>query len=315
MNANLMVILLYTSYAFAALSVTSTILVLIGCLYLYKTADDSMKYVLKIIFFVAISDMIYAISKLMGTHDSETSLCLTQSLLNQTGSFASVLWNVVISASMHHCIRRNITIDKLNPYFAIYCCLPILLLVVISLCLPFSTQSHGPSGEQSHCWFRGDELWDFIWRKSMFYVPLFITITYMFAVSIYVHCKVWKIINAHHNDNESVRSIKLLFGYPIILIICFGPATIRRIYDWITHPHSNTPLSLIISHALFGALLGFFHAVLFAWSIWKTNKITSQQHESNTNEQQPLSVNESNDSGKYTLMVTKRVCRDILILS
>lgn len=90
----------------------------------------------------------------------------------------------------------------------------------------------------------------------------------------------------HLNQNESVvkKLLSRLQMYPIILLICFGPSFLHRIY-YIIENKENFWINIIAGSL--GALYGFVNAIVYGLTskVKKTigsaiNKLFSPNHES-----------------------------------
>ena len=71
------------------------------------------------------------------------------------------------------------------------------------------------------------------WRW-LFYVPLWVCFLY----SLFVYCRIWRYM-------KSNKDLFIALGlFPVIMIICYIPTEVHRIYDWINEKPSQ---SLIVS--------------------------------------------------------------------
>eukprot|EP01084_Bolivina_argentea_P179739 310562_1 len=253
----------------AVFSVISSLWTILACSYSLKHIPQPkhvLKFVFKTVLCVAVSDLFYLISKLMGSNQSGHWLCQLQSVINQIGSLGSVLSTLTISITIHFCLIRSVPMNDLNldAYFSKYLII-LVSLVFISTILPFATNSHNSTGEYCNCWLKDDySFWDHFWKVFTFHIPLWVSIVYMLFVY-------YKIYNMWTNIKSNNMRVKMLFAYPMILTMCFTPATIRRMYEMISG--NVAPFWLITCHILCAVLLGILDGVIFTWSIWKSKEI------------------------------------------
>ena len=176
-------------------------------------------------------------------------------------SLASVLWSSVIALSMYiTVVRNNPSVEQYQRYFHVYCwCLPLIIMP-----LPFSTDNYGPA--QGWCWISADKgsLWlGTLWRLLAFYGPLWVIIPF----NIYSYAKVIQIIKFSSivslNEDVEMRDtlIRRLRFYPAILILCYTPVTIKRIYDFIDPEEDNFTLSIIAATMM--CLNGLCNALIY----------------------------------------------------
>merc|ERR1712113_577718 len=107
---------------------------------------------------------------------------------------------------------------------------------------------YGQSG--GHCWIIGESDAHMAMRMCMFYVPLWLSIIYI----IVVYC----ILRKHHGQhNGTWQRMKYL---PMMLIICYLFASIRRIWEFF---FDESLCSLQALQAIFSTLPGFFDGIIF----------------------------------------------------
>ena len=68
-------------------------------------------------------------------------------------------------------------------------------------------------------------------------------------------------------DNSSKSStLQRMKYYPMILMICYLPATIRRFSELFTNDTVTSPFWLAALQVFFAALIGFGNAMIYGWS-------------------------------------------------
>lgn len=258
-------------------------------------------FAFKLILMIGISDLILAISNLMGAPD-HGSLCYIQAILQEIGDISGILWVCTVSWTINKLttLTKLPTKQELNTLYKRMHIIIFIITIIFAL-LPLTTSSYGPSG--GWCWITQNEPVDTMWRYLLFYIPLWIAIVYM----IIIYCKVYKRLKeipSQSNDNSgdsfdeeetqkmtqndnndtinidnetqniaggSSKSVISVGGnnessqevlesklkrkqnntlqrmkfYPMILIICYFFATIRRILDWATEDQTSYVLAVL----------------------------------------------------------------------
>eukprot|EP01084_Bolivina_argentea_P240977 404663_1 len=253
-------------YVCGGLSITLCVITLLYIL--WKCQNESNTYTRYTIFYICVllSDLIYAISKTMGTPTTGNNVvCITQAVLNQFGSVASVLWVLVISYVLHNAVNNSsflVSSRQILRYMYV-----VWFSAFVFTVLPFTTNSYGRAGGQ-HCWIKGEaeellqEVMNIFWRYSLFYVQLWVTIMY----SLYTYYKMYTYYKRANSQittltsNNNTRNIFQQIGFfPFILILCFTAPTIRRV--WETLIPMEVPFWLKVIHAVTTALLGTFDSI------------------------------------------------------
>ena len=179
-------------------------------------------------------------------------------------ALSSVLWTSTIAWALYiTVVRSREDIERLKVYFHLFCWgIPLLIAP-----LPFITDSYGPA--QGWCWIAAskDNIWlGTMWRLLAFYGPLWLVIPF----NIYSYARVIRairvqascaLIEAAHVRDTLIRRLRF---YPLVLIICYAPVTIKRIYDFIDPEEGNLSLGLI--SACMMCLNGLFNAIVYGFT-------------------------------------------------
>lgn len=130
--------------------------------------------------------------------------------------------------------------------------------------LPFATHSYGPA--QGWCWVSAtqDQLWlGTVWRLLVFYVQLWVVICF----NMYSYARIIKAIRVHSSsgliDVIEIRDnlIRRLKFYPLVLVFCYTPVTVKRVYDFIDPEEANLALALASASTM--CLNGFLNALVY----------------------------------------------------
>jgi hypothetical protein len=153
---------------------------------------------------------------------------------------ASVLWTTVIAFTLYRLIIEQKTSTHLIYRFHAFA---FGLPAVFSL-LPFTTGSYGNVG--AWCWITTDAdatgYFDpgTVWRPSLFYMPLWITIAYNSVVYVMVTNSLQRVANtqSQHQRPKYLKMVRRLRMYPLILVFCWAGATINRLQNTVD-PHNS----------------------------------------------------------------------------
>jgi hypothetical protein len=219
------------------------------------------------LFCLALSDFIHSISSFVKTRDFASGIidssCIAQGILMNFGEISSISWTSVIAMSIY---LGTIISDfsKVKKYlFYIYVYTTSLLLTF----LPLITQSYGYAG--AWCWLNTKDLEDtnaWIWSLCIYIFHWSNIIFSIFAVfkSIrYFKIRAFEVVEDNQEQSNFLKNFCIVLKFfPIILIICWVPATINRIYLFATGIE-NTFLYTI--HAFFTSMLGFLNALVYSY--------------------------------------------------
>lgn len=245
-----------------SLSLTGSVFILS----MYALFPDLRGFAFKLVFCMTIADAGKAICKLQVAFLLPTygAFCYIAAVADTFCALSSVLWTSTIAWSLYiTVVRGREDIESLKGYFHLYSWgIPLLITP-----LPFITDSYGPA--QGWCWIAASKnsIWlGTMWRLIAFYGPLWLVIPF----NIYSYARVIRAIRMHANSalSESVyirdTLIRRLRFYPLVLIICYAPVTVKRIYDFIDPEESNIYLGL--ASACMMCLNGLLNAVVYGFT-------------------------------------------------
>lgn len=208
---------------------------------------------------MSISDIIRAVGFELSPNNDIT--CKVQGILTNFGGLSSIIWSSIIAYSMYAVIvLENINIRKYRFYFVIAAYLVPMILTL----LPLSTNSVGPA--EGWCWFKNDE-YEYIWRIGSFYALLIIAISF----NCFCYYKVIKDVNddldmlkeSSHEVSTKSSFLKRLNYYPVVLIICYLPVLVKRLYELST---DSSIYWLTLLSAITTSTIGFFNAIVYGFT-------------------------------------------------
>merc|ERR550534_1274949 len=118
--------------------------------------------------------------------------------------------------------------------------------------VPLILDTYRPTG--GWCWItKYDE--EVVLRWTSFYGILW----FFFAWICYVYISLWLYMRDLPDKSKIPRMVYRLWIYPLVLLICYGPASIRRVWNLVGDP----PYSLAVVHVCFASLHGFVNAMAY----------------------------------------------------
>jgi hypothetical protein len=239
----------------ASLSILGCLVIIIFSLFFKKLRS----YTFRLVTYLAIADLFASISKnqlgfiIPGYENS--AWCLTQAILQNYSQMASLFITGIISFSLYEMIvNSNMSIAKNEKLFITGS----FLLPIVLTPLPLITNSYGDSN--GWCWVKYNELIDTFWMIFEFYGLLMA----MILMNAYFYYRIYKRLaydECLSLDREVVKKVmSRIKWYPLILMICFGPSLIHRIY-YLIQPSENMWINL--ASASMCALYGFINAVVY----------------------------------------------------
>ncbi len=198
------------------------------------------KFSLKLVLMLAVSDIGSCLSYFLGNPSEGSALCYSQALMMSFFELASILWTTVIAFTLFRLIILLKPSNDLMTRFHLYGWgIPFVCTV-----LPLTTGSYGASG--AWCWIKDDSIQGGedgpsdnlsssiteqgnIWRVTTFYLPLWLAIVFNSVMYLIVTNTLSRIAST-----RSVKMVKRLRLYPLILVFCWMGATINRLQNVIS---------------------------------------------------------------------------------
>jgi hypothetical protein len=221
------------------------------------------KFAFKLIFILSIFDLLSSIAFLIPTWDSDytSPSCQVQAILISFFTFAGVVWTAFIAVSLYYIIAKNKVFPEKywKQSFAVT-----IVLSLIEAVVPIITKSYGTVA--GWCWITQTSDLDagFYERYIMFYLPVWVLIFLIIGLYVFVI----KSLKDTYQDEKTIKSLnKKLTYYPMILIICFLPYTIKGLLELIrvkfVFDH-QVPLTMFAG--IFRSLIGFLNAIVYGYT-------------------------------------------------
>jgi len=243
---------------------TASILSLLGCLFIicaYLYFKEIRNLAFRLVFYLSIIDAIHSLVFMIPNYrdnDGDSVLCKIQAVGLTFFTLADVLITAEIALVLYVAVVKEKPIEKLEKWLlAVSLGMPLIAAI-----LPFTTSSYGNA--KGWCWIP-DEGTHIVWIIITLYGPLWVII----AFNIYAYFSVIQKINTQINmisekedfKRQLVRKLKF---YPIILVICYLPDTVNRIYDFVNSNDPSYALTMIAGAST--CLTGILNALLYGFT-------------------------------------------------
>jgi hypothetical protein len=246
-------------------NLATNILSILGCMFIllvYCFFPTLHTFPFKLVLILSIFDLCNSIGFAIPTYSTESSnnlLCLAQSIMINYFTLASILWILFIAFCLYFIIVRSILYMH---KFLIAAFIAVLILSGCTTMAPIITHSyHSVSG---WCWIRQTSNFDtgFYERYALFFIPVWVII---FLV-IFLYSSVSRRLKLSQNIDKDKRSLnRKLKNYPILMVLCFLPYTVKSILDFMTIDNNGTDYEFwftMICGFLRG-INGFLNAILY----------------------------------------------------
>ncbi|KAK2965576.1 hypothetical protein RJ640_018742 [Escallonia rubra] len=233
------------------------------CYLLFK---DLRKFSFKLVFFLALSDMLCSFFNLVGD-PSNGFFCYAQGYSTHFFCVASFLWTTTIAFTLHRTVVRHKTdVEDLEPMFHLYVWGTSLVMTVM--------RSIGNDHEHiarlgAWCWTQTGRTGKVV-HFITFYAPLwgaiiFNGVTYFQVIRMLnnaTRMAVGMSDRALHPDARAdMKALNRWGYYPLILIGSWAFGTINRIHDFIEPGHKIFWLSVL--DVGMAALMGLFNSIAY----------------------------------------------------
>lgn len=241
----------------------STILSLFGCIFIslaYLLLTSLKSFPFKVIFILSIFDLFHSIGFLIPTYTSSGSspACQTQAIILEFFTIGSVLWTTYIAFSLYMIIVRSSSFLERNLKYSL---LAILLVCLISTVVPYVNGSYGLVA--GWCWIKQSPEMNvtFYERYLLFFIPLWILIFF----NVFFYFRVSKALDDTNFDSKTVKSLnKKLKFYPIILVFCFLPYTVKSILELTNNPiFIENKMTFTIIAGVCRTTVGLFNGIVY----------------------------------------------------
>jgi hypothetical protein len=177
-----------------------------------------------------------------------------------TAAIAVNLWLVVVRK------RLDVDVFQLRYHIAVWS--------VAALCtiIPNFTKAYGPA--TVWCWISKDAKAGNAFRFATFFIPFYISWLIIFVAYIWIsRVAITSFIHMRNTDREHAeRQIKRLRAYPIIFVVLYIPATINRVYNWVSQDES---FFLFALQALTAPSVGFVNSIAYGLDVEIRNRLAN----------------------------------------
>ncbi|OMJ77238.1 hypothetical protein SteCoe_23236 [Stentor coeruleus] len=212
------------------INVVSNSLSILGNIFIcavYFKFQNLRTFPFKLVLILSIFDILNSIGFLIPTYSSEDSdlTCKIQSLVLNFSTLASVLWAVIIAFCLYYIIVKSRL--YIENYIKYYIGSVVIICSIVSA-VPFITDTYGATA--GWCWILQTGKYDgaFYERYFSFFIPLWLLIIISVVLYILISRRL-----SQSDDSDNTRSAfnKKLKFYPMILILCFLPFTIKGVLE------------------------------------------------------------------------------------
>ena len=197
---------------------------LIGSIFIisaYIWLKSIRSFAFKLVFFMSISDIIHSISLLLPPQGLS---CQVQGFLLQYSAISSVLWTLNIAFALYvTALKGERDPARYQTRFLILGYIIPLLLALVPLFLDAYNEAAG------WCWINSSFSVDLALRLFCFYFIVWTVIPFNLFAYIKVIYKIKQeyggFIEYQNTNNAMIKRLSL---YPIVLIVCYLPITIKR---------------------------------------------------------------------------------------
>ncbi|CAG9313294.1 unnamed protein product [Blepharisma stoltei] len=252
----------YYLYRLYIINAAVSSLSLLGSMFIitvYLSFKELRVFAFKLVSILSCLDAIHALAFLIPSYDENNShspLCQLQSVALTFCTLANVLWTAMIALALYLAVIHEKRLGEHYKWYAL------IFAVLVPLCiswLPYITDSFGTA--QGWCWIDDSKKWGTIWRYSLFYGPLWIVIPFNIIVYFKVIKKIQlEIGNVSEQQQMRKQLMRRLVMYPIILVICFTPVTISRVWEiFVDCP----PREMSVISGFFTCINGLLNALVY----------------------------------------------------
>jgi len=208
-------------------------------------------FAFRLIFFIAVSDMIASLGRLYGQPVS-SEWCQLQSFQTNVFDLCSIFWVASVATVINHVrVGTNFNGER-HMRLSHMIIWPSALIISV---LPFITNSYGPAG--GWCWVKNDDTYDKVWQIAVFYGELVIVFGYL----VHVYFRLYLFLSSDVRPSNDTRALlsKVIY-FPLVLFVTYFFGVFRRMFEI---SGGDTPYWLAVVHIGFAALLGFGNALVY----------------------------------------------------
>ena len=244
---------------------TCSCISLLGCTFIvimYVFFEDLRGYGFKLVLVLSVFDIINCISFLLPTYDTEnySVICRTQAFVMNFSTLASVLWTTIIAWSLYKLIVHSDTyILKKMKFFIV----GTLILTIGVSATPLITDDYGKN--TGWCWImhKSDINLEFYEKLFLYSVPV--------TLAIFINTVLYAIIINNLKNTSDSNSMTRLMGkklrlYPVILIVCYLPYSVKQIIEYTNLSEGDYEFSFTLIVGIFRCLHGLLNTLIYGYT-------------------------------------------------
>lgn len=246
----------YTMLFANVLSILGSLFIII----IFLSFRSLQKFAFTLVFILGILDLFNSIAFAIPTYNSDDSSaeCQIQGILLNFFTLIGVLWTAYIAFSLYYILAKNQIFPE--KYWK-HSLVGLILICILNTMIPIITDTYGTVA--GWCWIEQTNELDtgFFERYFLFFIPLWLTVFFI----IFLYVKVLKVLRCNYNDECTVKSLnKKLTYYPIILILCFLPYTVKALLELNQIEFVvEYQVAFTIVAGVFRSLNGFLNALVY----------------------------------------------------
>lgn len=232
------------AYSIVAFSNIISVFACLGIMFLYYKARELRVYAFKLVVCLATLDLFKSLTMIIPTYssDSQDFFCVFQACAYQFFTIGGFLLTLLMAVSLYLCIFRNFQdIEKYNKVFFV-------CIILASTCATVPVFAFHVWGRVNYwCWVSKDYL---MFRILIFYGPLWIeNISNVFLY--------YRVVDKLKDENFEIYRLRF---YPLILVVCYLPATLTRVLEAFD---VDVPLFLILLTGFCDGILGLVNCMAY----------------------------------------------------
>ena len=241
-------------------------------LYLFHRPLQTFPF--KLISILSIFDFFNTIGFMIPTYNASSSqiICKLQAIIINFFTLGSILWSAVIAISLYMiALKSKLYVQK---YLQLY------LIIIVILCIadtivPYLLDSYGKV--EGWCWItqRTAANRDIFQRYLLFFVPLWLVVICNVSLYLVIASRLRKSRETSENINNRISLSKKLKYYPLILIVCYLPYTVKGALELFDHILSEDMVYYFtIIAGISRGINGILNAVVYGLTKKVRNKLS-----------------------------------------
>lgn len=235
------------AYSMVAFSNTISVIACLSIIFLYYKAKELRVYAFKLVVILATLDMLKSLTMIIPTYssDSQDVSCAFQACAYQFFTVGGFLLTLLMAVSLYLCIIRNFQdIERYSKVF--FAC-----IFLASVCATVPVFVFRIWGRVNYwCWVSKEYT---MFRILIFYGPLWVEN----SLNVYLY---YQVVSKLKDENFEIYRLRF---YPVILVVCYLPATVARVLEAFG---VGVPLFLVLLTGFFDGILGLVNCMAYGFT-------------------------------------------------